>query len=465
MRSRNDPLHDLQAEYGQFTPEKPLVPPSQWGTKDKFRKYRWRSTKRGKKRVRRCQAFAKSRIRRGLRSQHAQCTLHAAKGSNYCKYHGGGREIAAATIDQEMDRYAQHMPQDLKDRYMAAKTDPELLSARNEVELMTARVGQVIERLKTGESAQAWQQVIEAEIVLRQALRSNNPESLMMGLRTAHGMLRDATKKTDVYVWRELEGLLHSRTKLADVESSRLIAQKQYLTVEQLVSIAADLQREMYTVITDMHMRQQIARIFRGTFLGQDSDIPEEGLEDDRYRWGTVEGQRGCYMCVQKHFRMRQQNTDGWYNCPYCKTAWEPAMQAPDDTIIDVAPRLLEAADLEQETHRQRSEAPEEHSHTEETGNSAFTNAATSGSPKSTHPTDPENNTSTKEGDNMAPPLPLPPTPPPTDDIPDGGDASTPSFGGRSSLKESRASLKASNASLTKRQKLRRKVKLRKKRG
>jgi len=388
-------LVNLHSAYGNYEPEEPLAPREEWGTKDKFKKYRWRRTKKGRKRSRRCQAFSKNRIREGLRNQHAQCPHFAVKGSNYCRWHGGGREVPALTIDTEMDRYAQHLPQDLKNRYFAAKSDPELLSARNEVELMTARIGQVLERLETGESGQAWQQVIEAEIVLRQALRSNSPESLMMGLRTAHSMLRDATKKTDTYVWRELEGLLHSRTKLADVESSRLIAQKQFLTVEQLVSIAADLQREMYTVITDMQMRRQITQIFRGTFLGQDSDIPQEGLEDDRYRWGTQEGQRGCYICYHKEFRMRNCEVNGWYKCPYCQTAWEPAMQEPDDTVIDVQPLQLEAGDLEANPIQARTQAnTHTEANTQEPETFAFTDAADSATSGDQHHGDAESNTS-----------------------------------------------------------------------
>jgi len=303
----------------------PLPPREEWGSKDRFRKFKQVTpTGRKTKRKRRCQSFSKGQLRKGFRAEEAQCPNSARPGFRTCKAHGG-RSERPANVKEQLDIYAKHLRGDIIGLYLDSKADSTLLSLQKETALMQARAVTLMERLDTGESSKAWAEVKSAEIVLRQALKEQNVADLMNGLQTSHQMLRHALKRSDYVLWHELEDTLHGKARLAGAENRRLRELDLVMSIEDLLGVAAELQRGLMKAFESREERIMITDVF-AKVLHRDLPGPltpeEEGLSINT-EW-LVTGERGCYICRHEYYRQRNVDGNGYFQCPNCHTTWEP---------------------------------------------------------------------------------------------------------------------------------------------
>lgn len=169
-----------------------------------------------------------------------RCRAHggymtARRGVNSSNWKGG-RDANIASILH--GRYSPYIPERLLQRYHEAQDDPDLVSVRGELVLITARIQEVLERVDQGEAGRLW-------LILRGKLQDYRSES-DPDLRNA--LLMDIFQTidqgaSDYMNWQEAVSLTEQRRKLSETETKRLVAMRQHMTIEQataLISALAD---------------------------------------------------------------------------------------------------------------------------------------------------------------------------------------------------------------------------------
>lgn len=176
-----------------------------------------------------CQAKAKSTGN--------QCNRRAVSGRDVCVVHGGKTPEGSALPQFKHGRYSRSLPEKLAERYQEAAADPELLSLREDVALLDARLSQLIGRADTSESAEAWSRVQKALKDLRKAEAGGKPDRKKEARWALEGAIEQGGR--DIEVWAEIGDHLERRRKLTESERKRLIEMEQMVRADQAMSFVA----------------------------------------------------------------------------------------------------------------------------------------------------------------------------------------------------------------------------------
>jgi hypothetical protein len=162
------------------------------------------------------------------------CESRVVMENGRCRLHGGKSVRGIAHPNYKGGRYSKYMPARLMDAAQAASLDPELLSLREEIGLVYARLADILERVDTGESGAMWLNVSRCFDEFM-SVRGNAGEFLALA------RLREAVEagKTDYMAWHEIGNLIEVRRKLVETEHKRLVAMEQMITSERALLLMA----------------------------------------------------------------------------------------------------------------------------------------------------------------------------------------------------------------------------------
>lgn len=97
------------------------------------------------------------------------CRNSPSFGRRRCRFHGGHALVGASHPRFKDGRYSRYLPRDLAQRFQASLHDPSLLSLREDVSLIDARLEQLLRRVQTTESAASWEALTNAAGELKAA--------------------------------------------------------------------------------------------------------------------------------------------------------------------------------------------------------------------------------------------------------------------------------------------------------
>lgn len=330
-----------------------LPPINTWGSKKDFQKI----SKNGKPR---CQQFSKIKIYNGYRGAEAQCQFSAHPGYEYCKHHANlnvKRGKKPITLFEEVSRYRKHLPKDFLVRFIrASKNSVKRLELNEEIDLLTARLTQILERLDTKQSAKAWAKVQDAYDILVTSIRTQDAG----GFRTAVTILNQALSSSDYLVWHDILNLIQHRKSLVESERRRYVEQSEIVTITELMALVAEIQSSILSLVKDQPTRIQIASKFAELVGATHLELPEradsgghgsgrgavglERLEDMANVEGMSwkEGERdGCSVCKNNpQYRQRRANpVTRIFICPNCKTKWVEPEELPTSKLTIEQPK------------------------------------------------------------------------------------------------------------------------------
>jgi hypothetical protein len=169
-----------------------------------------------------------------------------------CHKHGGATPSGFGLPQTVTGRYSKHLPTRLAARYQSALEDAELLTLRDEVALLDARLTEVLGRVDSGESGRLWEQV---QKLWRQS-RTGPPEKRL----DADAELSDIINQgvSDAMAWAEVRDLIDQRARLVANERQRLVQLQQTITAEQAVALMAAITA---TIREHVHDRTALAAI------------------------------------------------------------------------------------------------------------------------------------------------------------------------------------------------------------
>lgn len=149
-----------------------------------------------------------------------------------CRIHGGATPGGFASPHFKTGRYSKVLPAALRDRYEQARGDEDLLSLRDELALVDARIGEVLQ-----------------------------------------GKLDDTR-------WSEALGLIERRRKLAESEQRRLATLNQYVSIEQIYAFIGALGSILREHITDRRALAAVQRDLSG-LLARPARLIDPADDDD----------------------------------------------------------------------------------------------------------------------------------------------------------------------------------------
>lgn len=171
------------------------------------------------------------------------CKNNSLHPNGRCRFHGGKSPRGpanAAWVDgrtqRKSNRYSAYMPERLLEKYEASEVDPELLSMRGEMALVTARISEILEKVDQGEAGALWFELRELAAEYRDSRDQDERSDLLSK------MLATIDQGAQDYMaWQEAASLAETRRKLSETEQKRMVALQQYITAEQATMLIATL--------------------------------------------------------------------------------------------------------------------------------------------------------------------------------------------------------------------------------
>lgn len=186
-----------------------------------------------------------------------QCGRKPTPGREVCRLHGGATPVGLASANFKHGRYSKHLPKDMEAAFFDAVADPDFLSQRSEIAMMTSRIETLLNAAKeqSGGSSESWKELRtvwrDLNKVLRdgvEARKNNNKAETERCDREYQELFRrvgkiiDGAYEADRLVTSALR-LLEPRRHLVESERRRIVEQAQVIEISRvaiLVELLAD---------------------------------------------------------------------------------------------------------------------------------------------------------------------------------------------------------------------------------
>lgn len=149
------------------------------------------------------------------------CEHNAVHGRPYCRLHGGHAVVGVESPNFTTGRYSAYVRHaDLAGRMEHIRQDPELNSLRENLILVDARIGQLLEMVDGASIIPRWADARDAFHEYRAAYRSGDADTAMKRLAQLERLLDEGGSEEDV--WHQIGQQTELRRRLAESEAKIL---------------------------------------------------------------------------------------------------------------------------------------------------------------------------------------------------------------------------------------------------
>lgn len=173
-----------------------------------------------------------------------------------CRFCGGNAKRGVAHPKWKGGAYSKYMPKGVATRYKEAMTDPDLLSARDEIALVQLRIQDLMGKMRDGGTADMWQTLRQEYVNVEAAIKSGDPAALDKGLRALGEIIEEGAQAE--HIWSEMYEAIDAKTKVSEREWRRLRDLRQFMTVQQSMDMVSYLVQCVTNHVAD---REVLARI------------------------------------------------------------------------------------------------------------------------------------------------------------------------------------------------------------
>lgn len=167
-----------------------------------------------------------------------------------CRLHGGKSPAGVASGQFKHGIYSKYMPKGMLDLYEEFRTNPDLLSLRENVALVDARIVQLLQALdQQGDLGAIW---LELQQLFETLMRATQKQDLGGG-KAAFEALGDVIEHgADQFrAWSQISEMMEQRRKLVETERRRLVDMQQMITSEQAMVLVSALVTIIREEVTD----------------------------------------------------------------------------------------------------------------------------------------------------------------------------------------------------------------------
>jgi hypothetical protein len=175
-----------------------------------------------------------------------------------CRLHGGKTPGGVASPHFRHGRYSKYLPKHLQADDRRVRSDPELVSVRDELALIALRKLELVKRLSR--PLPPWNRAVAAFRDYESALESGNAERVAESLEALRLVLTEGADAHAAYerTWNQLRELVQEKGKLSQVESKRMAVVAGYVSVTQLVAVLTAVLSEVKERVRDRVALQAI---------------------------------------------------------------------------------------------------------------------------------------------------------------------------------------------------------------
>lgn len=185
-----------------------------------------------------------------------QCRLPALPGRTVCRFHGGKSPRGVASPSFKHGRYSRTLTGTLAERYREATSDPELLSVRDEIALLDARISEVLARIPDREPGTTWKTLRSTYVDFRRLLAKGKKAEAEEAFERLGILIGEG--ESESVTWAEIGGLIGQRARLSEVETKRLVEARAMIRADELGLLIAGI---VDTVRANVKDREILARI------------------------------------------------------------------------------------------------------------------------------------------------------------------------------------------------------------
>lgn len=165
----------------------------------------------------------------------AQCELNPIKGKTKCGSHGGRSLEGPASPSFKGGRYSKYLPARLAPLYEEMQADQDFLSLRDDINLIDARLAELLCRTGAGESRDTMEAIRNLVGEYNQAVIDKNGQTMANAILRI-GRLAAAGIDASV-AWEEIYRLLEQRRRLVESQRKMLVEMQQTMTAERALML------------------------------------------------------------------------------------------------------------------------------------------------------------------------------------------------------------------------------------
>ncbi|HEX8219765.1 MAG TPA: HGGxSTG domain-containing protein [Chloroflexia bacterium] len=164
-----------------------------------------------------------------------------------CRMHGGSSPSGIASATFKTGIHSKDLPTRLLKRYSDALANEAFLSLQSDIALLDVRIGELLQRLDTGETGAVWKELKEAWRSVEQVMW--DPSLLAVALSQVGALIDRGFG--DQVAWGEVVVLLERRRKLVATEQKKMVADQQMITVENALVMVQLIIQSIKRNVTD----------------------------------------------------------------------------------------------------------------------------------------------------------------------------------------------------------------------
>jgi hypothetical protein len=154
-------------------------------------------------------------------------------GKRTCYHHGGATPNGYGLPQTTHGRYSKVLPLRLAARYHESLRNPELLSLKDDIAAVEARLSDLFQRVDSGESGQLWQAVRQALTEFSTAVAAGNVATFRRHFATLQHLVTQGSD--DAAAWRDILATWETRCKLTTTQARLLVAAQQVVSTQELM--------------------------------------------------------------------------------------------------------------------------------------------------------------------------------------------------------------------------------------
>jgi hypothetical protein len=178
-----------------------------------------------------------------------RCRSNPVNGSKRCRMHGGKTPRGIASVEFETGRYSRSLPGRLVATYETALQDADLITLRNELALLQARLHELLGSVDTAGTRGVWAKLGKAQRELDRAWQDADSTATAKAIHKMGVVVGDAA--TERAAWREVYEVVEQLRRLSESERRRLVDLQQMITAEQLMAYTGALLALVKENVTD----------------------------------------------------------------------------------------------------------------------------------------------------------------------------------------------------------------------
>lgn len=204
-------------------------------------------------------------------------------GEGRCKLHGGA---SLAGRDHPMYKHGRRsatLPTRLLADFHQAMNDPALLSLREDIATIDARIIDLQKRLDTGEAGNLWRLARTAMSRFKSARESSTMEA-----ETKRHIMAEALDELDRLIvkgtsdyraWDEIAKAMNDRRRMIDSEHKRAVAMGQMMSADAVLTLVDSINKVINDVVSDPTIRAKVA-VGIMSLIDKDADYTEGEFEE-----------------------------------------------------------------------------------------------------------------------------------------------------------------------------------------